>query len=136
MAIAAGTAFALSFVLTAEIPTGSGMLPLVAARATATLIVFTFLITRHQGRQTIPWPQRLRSWAIPILIGVVDVVANVAMYFTFQFGDLALGSLVIALYPAFTVALAVLVLREHIHRIQIWGLLAAVCSVLLVHTSA
>ena len=34
------------------------------------------------------------------------------------------------------VALAVLVLREHIHRIQIWGLLAAVCSVLLVHASA
>jgi drug/metabolite transporter (DMT)-like permease len=58
------------------------------------------------------------------------------MYFTFQFGDLALGSLVIALYPAFTVALAVLVLREHIHRIQIWGLLAAVCSVLLVHAGA
>lgn len=137
LAIAAGTAFALSFVLTAEIPTGSGMLPLVAARATATLIVFAFLITRqHQVHQTIPWPQRLRSWAIPAFIGVVDVVANVAMYLTFQFGDLALGSLVIALYPAFTVALAVLVLREHIHRIQLWGLLAAVCSVLLVHTSA
>jgi drug/metabolite transporter (DMT)-like permease len=136
LAIAAGTAFALSFVLTAEIPTGSGMLPLVAARATATLVVFTFLVTQHRGRQAVPWSQRLRSWAVPVLIGVVDVVANVAMYFTFQFGDLALGSLVIALYPAFTVALAVLVLREHIHRIQISGLLAAVCSVLLVHAGA
>ncbi|MCM0621784.1 EamA family transporter [Nocardioides bruguierae] len=137
LAIGAGTAFALSFVLTAEIPTGSGMLPLVAARGAATLVVFAFLLTRHHTPEaTVSWPQRLRSWSIPVLIGVVDVVANAAMYFTFQFGELAIGSLVIALYPAFTVALAVLVLRERIHPIQSGGLLASVAAILLINASA
>lgn len=137
LAIGAGSAFALSFVFTAEIPTGSGILPLVVARGSATLVVFLFLLARHRTPTSrVSWADRLRLWRTPILIGLVDVIANAAMYFTFQFGELAIGSLIIALYPAFTVALAVLVLRERIHPIQSGGLVASVAAIVLINASA
>jgi drug/metabolite transporter (DMT)-like permease len=37
-----------------------------------------------------------------------------------------------SLYPAFTVLLAALVLREHVHRLQAWGLLLCGLAVVLV----
>lgn len=129
LTVAAGTAFALSFVLTAEIPEGSGLLPLVVARVAATAVVFAALVPRairssgHEGQT---------AWVIPMAIGVVDVVANAAMYYTFQLGGLAVGSVIIALYPAFTVALAVTLLRERVSPLQGLGLAAATASVLLV----
>ncbi|MCL2541573.1 MAG: DMT family transporter [Nocardioidaceae bacterium] len=135
LTLGAGTAFALGFVLTAQVPAGSGILPLVVARAVASAVVLAILLLQSRacdtaGRTT--WAGGVRAWGGPMLVGAVDVVANATMYLTFQAGDLAVGSVVIALYPAFTVALAVLVLRERVHRVQVCGLAAAVASVLLV----
>ena len=39
-------------------------------------------------------------------------------------------ALLASLYPAFTVVLAAVVLREHVHRLQAWGL--ALCGVAVV----
>lgn len=124
----AGVAFALSFVLTAEIPEGSGLVPLVAARVAATAVVFAVLVPRTRGSNEDEGVKVL----LPVVIGLIDIVANVAMYYTFQSGDLAIGSIIIALYPAFTVGLAVLILREQVSKTQTAGLLAATASILLV----
>ena len=133
LTLAAGAAFALSFVLTAEVPSGSGLAPLVAARATATAVVFTVLLPQVR-EATRRWG--VRQARLPIAIGLVDVLANVSMYYTFQHGQLSLGSVIIALYPAVTVGLAVLVLRERIGRLQSLGLIAAVAAVVLVTQAA
>mgnify|MGYP003333687791 CR=1 FL=1 len=138
LTVGAGAAFAASFVLTAQIPSGAGVAPLLAARCAATLIILAVvLVTRRDRDPDTATPRSLTdSLGVPIAIGLVDVVANLAMYYTFQLGDLAVGSVVIALYPAFTVALAVLVLRERLRMWQAGGLLAAAFSVLLVHSGS
>jgi len=129
LTVGAGAAFAVSFVLTAEIPEGAGLTPLVAARVAATVIAFAFLLPR---RSRSPVPATGLALGVPIFIGLVDVVANIAMYYTFQRGELALGSMVIALYPAFTVGMAVVLLREKVSVVQVWGLTTATMAVVLI----
>lgn len=129
LTLAAGVAFALGFVLTAKIPTGSGLAPIVAGRVAATAVVYAFLIPYEMRSER---GQKQQTYLVPVLVGIVDVIANVTMYYTFQYGELALGSIIIALYPAFTVGLAVLLLRERIGAAQSLGLATAAASVLLV----
>jgi drug/metabolite transporter (DMT)-like permease len=47
-------------------------------------------------------------------------------------GNLTVASVVVSLYPAFTVLLAALLLREHVHRAQSLGLAMCAVSVALV----
>jgi drug/metabolite transporter (DMT)-like permease len=47
-------------------------------------------------------------------------------------GLLSVSAVVTSLYPAFTVLLAALVLREHVNRIQAWGLALCGLAVVLV----
>ena len=72
-------------------------------------------------------------WILAILCGVVDATANVLLLLALRTdGDLAVVSALTALYPAGTVLLAAVVLREHIARIQWAGLaLALVAGALL-----
>ena len=66
------------------------------------------------------------------VIALIDAVANGAFYFAAQSGMLSLVSVIAALYPAFTVALAVTHGGERIRPVQMVGLaLAAVAIVLL-----
>jgi drug/metabolite transporter (DMT)-like permease len=64
--------------------------------------------------------------------GILDVLANVAVIYGLRSGDLSVVSVLIALYPAGTILLANVVLRERIATIQWVGLgLALVASALL-----
>jgi len=67
-----------------------------------------------------------------IIAGVMDVLANVAVIYGLRSGDLSVISVLIALYPAGTILLASVVLKERIALIQWAGLaLALVASALL-----
>ena len=73
-----------------------------------------------------PWG---RAWALAALCGVVDATANVLLVLALRSGgDLAVVSALTALYPAGTVLLAAVVLREHIARIQWSGLALALAA--------
>lgn len=125
--IGSGTAFALGLVAVAQIPEGSGILPIVVSRAVASAAVVAVALLRRVGR-----PRADRGTALAVAIGAVDVVANATMYYTFQAGTLAVGSVLIALYPAVTVALAVLVLKERLSGVQGAGIVAALTSVAVI----
>jgi uncharacterized membrane protein len=49
-----------------------------------------------------------------------------------QQGHLSVAAVITSLYPAFTVLLAALVLREHVHRAQAVGLALCAAAVTLV----
>ena len=62
---------------------------------------------------------------------VVDVVANAAMLLALRAAMLSTTSVLMSLYPAVTVVLAIVVLRERVSSRQAAGMAAAVAAVVL-----
>jgi drug/metabolite transporter (DMT)-like permease len=73
-----------------------------------------------------------RALPIVLLAGLGDVTANALYLVATQHGGLAITGVLASLYPASTVLLAQLVLRERLVRTQAAGLLAAVAAVVLI----
>ncbi|WP_419817463.1 EamA family transporter [Glaciibacter flavus] len=63
-----------------------------------------------------------------IACGVVDAVANTLLLFGIRVGDLSVMSVLTALYPAGTILLAAIVLRERIAPVQWVGLVLALTA--------
>ena len=61
-----------------------------------------------------------------------DALANMFFLLSSRHGLLSLASVLTALYPAFTVILAVGLLHEHVSRVQLAGLLLAGGAVVLI----
>lgn len=128
LSVVSGLAFAAFFVLLAQVPPGQGLWPVAASRVGATIILLTAAVA---ARESFRFSRRLI--AVGVVIAVFDAVANGAFYFAAQSGMLSLVSVIAALYPAFTVALAVTHGGERLRPVQMVGLvLAAVAIVLLV----
>jgi drug/metabolite transporter (DMT)-like permease len=66
------------------------------------------------------------------LAGTLDVSANLAFAAATTKGLVSLVSVAGSLYPVITVLLARFVLREHVHRIQEAGVVAALAGVVLI----
>jgi drug/metabolite transporter (DMT)-like permease len=88
-----------------------------------------------------PSPSPAQSPAVPVLrislrravvlaaaCGVVDAIANVLLLFALRNGDLTIVSALTAMYPAGTILLAAIVLRERIAGIQWLGLALALAA--------
>jgi drug/metabolite transporter (DMT)-like permease len=63
---------------------------------------------------------------------VLDTVANVATLIAIQAAMLSLAGVLIALYPAGTVLLAIVVLRERVTRWQAVGMMLALVAVAMI----
>ena len=139
MAAGSGTFIGLTVVLIDLSPADSGVIPLVANRiASSTLLlvaVGAVVITRMARSRTPKLPglaEVSKLWPIVIAAGIFDVVANIAVIYGLRLGDLSVVSVLIALYPAGTILLASVVLRERIALVQWFGLgLALAASALL-----
>ncbi|MBU4465284.1 MAG: EamA family transporter [Actinobacteria bacterium] len=68
------------------------------------------------------------AWWAAIGCGVVDATANAIMLIALRAGDLSIVSALTALYPAGTILLAALVLRERIAAVQWAGLALALTA--------
>jgi drug/metabolite transporter (DMT)-like permease len=84
----------------------------------------------HAGtQQTIGIPSsRNRAWALAIVCGVVDAAANTLMLLALRIGDLSIVSALTALYPAGTIILAAVVLKERVGAVQWAGLALALIA--------
>jgi drug/metabolite transporter (DMT)-like permease len=125
--IVAGLGFGLLFVALGQVPDGAGLVPAGIGMAGSVFVVIALAAVLRQ-----PWLPRERGAASGVLVGVIAAAATVLFQFATQSGLLTIASVLSALYPAFTVLLAVLVLREHIHRGQAVGLALAGGAVTLV----
>jgi drug/metabolite transporter (DMT)-like permease len=71
---------------------------------------------------------RRRAWWLAIACGVVDAAANALMLLALRIGDLSIVSALTALYPAGTILLAAIVLRERVAAVQWAGLALALIA--------
>ena len=127
LAVAAGLAFGLFFVVIDRTGEGVGIWPLVGARL-ASVSMFAAL-----------GAARLTSAAIPrgvvgaaVGCGVLDAGANVFYLLALGHGLLSVVSVLTALYPAGTVLLARYVLGEHLSAVQRAGLGVAGAAAVLI----
>ncbi|WP_275989492.1 EamA family transporter [Mycolicibacterium moriokaense] len=127
LTVGSGVAFGMNFVLLDQVPVEAKLWPLVFGRLAASAIVmlaavFTANLTLERGV-----PLRLALTA-----AVLDAVANVATLLALQSGMLSLAGVLIALYPAATVLLAIVVLRERVTRWQAVGMVSALAAVAMI----
>lgn len=69
-----------------------------------------------------------RAWWLAIACGILDAAANAVMLVALREGDLAIVSALTALYPAGTILLAAIVLRERVAGVQWLGLALALVA--------
>lgn len=127
MAVGAGIALGFFFITLAQTTPEAGLWPLVATRSvTAGCYLAVALFTKQSLR--VPAPAR----HIALIGGALDICANSLYLLSVRGGLLSLAATVTSLYPATTVVLASLVLKEKIGRTQAFGLVCATLAVLLI----
>ncbi|MBT5575904.1 MAG: DMT family transporter [Microbacteriaceae bacterium] len=139
MAAGSGTFIGFTVILIDLSPADSGLIPLLANRmvsSSALIIAVGVLVLGRVLTSRTPklpgLPQLRTVWTMIVIAGILDVVANVAVIYGLRSGALSVVSVLIALYPAGTILLASVVLKERIALIQWAGLvLALVASGLL-----
>jgi drug/metabolite transporter (DMT)-like permease len=128
LAVTAGVSFGVFFILLDRIGPGAVYWPLVAARTaslTAMLVIAFF-------RRISVVPGTSRLWVIILLAGALDAFGNVFFVQSAQAGRLDITAVVSSLYPAFTIVLARVLLKEHLSRLQMAGIAAALTSIALI----
>jgi drug/metabolite transporter (DMT)-like permease len=122
----AGLGFGALFACLGQVPDSAGFWPLVLNQGVAILVVAT--IASVVGAV---WVPRGAAWR-GVLAGLLGGCATVSFVIATQHGLLSVSAVLISLYPAVTILLAVWLLHEHLHRIQAWGLTLCGLAVLLV----
>ena len=127
LALVSGLGFGMYFVFLARAGAHSGLWPLVVSRfASAALIV---PLAKARGAFT---AVRGRMLAVIVLAGACDALANMCFLIASRHGLLSVASVLTSLYPATTVLLAVVLLREHTSVTQRIGLALAAGSIALI----
>ena len=132
MAIGSGAAIGTFLIIIDAAPDDSGLIPLVLNRAVNATIMFTIVAImvvvarlRKRGPAHGMWRDGIR---LAIACGVTDAIANVGLLIGLRVGDLSVMAVLTALYPAGTIILASVVLKERIAPVQYAGLVLAVAA--------
>jgi drug/metabolite transporter (DMT)-like permease len=127
LTVGSGVAFGLNFVLIHQAPVEAKLWPLVFARLSASAVVFVIAALSANLRPPTGTPLRLA-----VLAALLDSGANIAMLLALHASYLSLAGVLMSLYPAATVLLAIVVLREHVTVWQAVGMVLALLSVALI----
>lgn len=126
LGIVAGLAFGVFFILIAEASPGRLFTPLIVARCVefaAALLMLAF------GRLAVP---RVRANPVALLAGVLDAGGNVFYVLAGQFVRLDIAAVLASFYPAMTVALASLIMKERVTRGQQAGVALCMAAIALI----
>jgi drug/metabolite transporter (DMT)-like permease len=127
LGVVTGVLFGLFSILISRSGDGSGMWPLVTSRLSSTVLMVVVAVAL--GRPLLA-PRRVLG---PVaLAGVLDVIANVLFLTAVRMELLSLVAVIMAMYPASTVALARIVLGERVDRVQAAGIALAVLALTLI----
>jgi drug/metabolite transporter (DMT)-like permease len=151
MAVGSGAMIGVFLVVIDLTPADSGVVPLVLSRSVnvavmtaAAVVVGLVVAARRRGGEArrrggeagaapqpdAPVPVPVPPWArnalvLAVVCGIVDATANVLLLLALRAGELTIVSVLTALYPAGTVILAAVLLRERVAPVQVVGLVLA-----------
>lgn len=125
--VLAGLGFGTLFAALAQIPEEAGFLPLALNQLIAGVAIVAVALALRED-----WVPRNRYALGGLLSGALGALATGLFQVATQHGYLAVAAVITSLYPAFTVLLAALVLREQVHRTQAVGLALCAGAVVLV----
>jgi drug/metabolite transporter (DMT)-like permease len=127
LTVGSGVAFGLNFVLIHQAPMEAKLWPLVFARLSASAVVFVIAALSANLRPPSGTPLRLA-----VVAALLDTGANIAMLLALQASYLSLAGVLMSLYPAATVLLAIAVLRERVTVWQAVGMVVALVAVAMI----
>jgi drug/metabolite transporter (DMT)-like permease len=127
LTVGSGVAFGLNFVLIHQAPVEANLWPLVFARISASVLVLVIAALSRNLHPPTGTPLKLA-----VVAAVLDTGANVAMLLALHASLLSLAGVLMSLYPAATVLLAIVVLRERVTRWQTVGMVMALAAVAMI----
>jgi drug/metabolite transporter (DMT)-like permease len=127
LALTAGAAFGLVFVLLGTTDESSGMWPVLGARIASVALVTTGVLAMRR-----PWKPTPGTLPTVFGAGVLDAGANALYLLASREGLLSVVSVLSSLYPAATIVLARLLLKERMNRVQLVGIGLALTGVTLI----
>jgi drug/metabolite transporter (DMT)-like permease len=127
LTVGSGVAFGLNFVLIHQAPEEAKLWPLVFARLSASVLVLVIAAVSANLRP--PGGTQLR---LAVLAALLDTGANIAMLLALHASLLSLAGVLMSLYPAATVLLAIVVLRERVTMWQTVGMVLALAAVAMI----
>jgi drug/metabolite transporter (DMT)-like permease len=133
LAVVAGLGFGTYFVL-AEISSRDDVAwALLLSRVAAAPLVVALAIValRRGGRRP-----RGRDLAVLVVIGLLDLAANLAYNISTTLGELSTVAVASSLYPVTTVLMAAALLGERVRGIQRVGVVVALCGVVMISAGA
>lgn len=127
LAICAGIGFGGYLICSKQAATEAVFWPLVAARMASVLEMLVIALASQKA-----WApsRRLLPWMISA--GIFDSLGNMFFMFAVRHGRLDVATVLSSLYPASTVLLARLLLKEKLSTLQASGMLAALVAVPLI----
>lgn len=147
MAVGAGTLIGVFLILIDLTPADSGLVPLLLNRTVSSTLLFGVIaaiaITTRVRRRVradapasaSPTGRAGNGWRAGLMLAVVggaaDATANVLLLLGLREGDLSVMAVLTAMYPAGTIILAAVLLRERITPTQTLGLVLAITAAAL-----
>ncbi|MDD5723525.1 MAG: EamA family transporter [Syntrophales bacterium] len=126
--VLAGAGFGFFFIFIDQVSETAIFWPLVTAKVVAVTMILAFITARREKIQA-PWSHQL---LIIILAGIFDAAGNILFALASRLGRLDISTTLTSLYPAGTVFLAWLILRERLAPRQWFGVAVALVALVLV----
>ena len=127
LALLAGLGFGCFFILISRVSQAATFWPLAVARLISVLFLLTVVGMRRQ--RVMPGK---RVAVLVLLAGGLDALGNAFFVLATHVGRLDVAAILSSLYPAATVILATIVLRERVTRVQALGIFLALTAIPLI----
>jgi drug/metabolite transporter (DMT)-like permease len=125
-AVLAGIGFGVFFVFIAQVRHGLVFSPLVFAKSSALMLAVVIMLVRREGVPS------LVSSPVAVLAGVFDAGGNAFYMLARQFTRLDVAAVLASMYPAVTVILSCLILKEQVSASQWRGVLLCIFAIALI----